>query len=163
MPIEIKKKIYASLLAAGLMVLILGQKHAGFMLYVIVLPLLIWIPYSAYVMVRKPDIRALQLARVSIWIVAIALVAGIHYIRHNTTRHSAEEIVSAIDKFSAMHGHCPANLDEVGISSEQLRKKLGMSGYSCDEGTPHLFYAATYIVYDTYHYDFKRGSWEYSD
>ena len=163
MPIEFKKKIYSSLLAAAFMVLILGQEHLGFMLYVVVLPLLIWIPYSAYVMVRKPDIRAQQFVRVFIWIVAIALVTGIHYIRHKTTRHSAEEIVSAIDSFSATHGHCPANLDEIGISSEQLREKLGMSGYSCDKGNPHLFYAATYIVFDTYHYDFKTGSWKYAD
>jgi hypothetical protein len=158
---ELKKKIYSSLLAAALMVLILGQRHAGFMLYVVVLPLLIWLPYSAFVIVKKPDVRASQLARVSIWIVAIALVAGIHYIRHKTTRHNADEIVAAINNFLTTHGRCPTTIDEIGIDQQQLKKKLGLSGYACEDGKPQLFYAVTYMAFDTYHYDFGSGVWKY--
>jgi hypothetical protein len=161
MPQIPKKKIFPTLLTAGLMVFILGQNHAGFMLYVVVVPLLIWIPYSVYLMFRRPDVRASQLARVTIWMVAIALVAGIHYIRHKTTRQNADEIVAAINNFSTTHGRCPETIDEIGINQQQLMEKLGLSGYACKDGNPRLFYAVTYVVFDTYDYDFGSGAWKY--
>lgn len=163
MTLEFRKKLVPTLLAAAIMALILGQSHAGFMLLFVAMALLAWIPYSAYVMFRKPDIRALQLARISIWLFAVVLVAGIHYLRHETTRRNANEIVASIKLFSAAHGRCPATLDEVGISPQQLKEKLGKSGYECRDGKPFIFYAATYIVFDTYSYNFAANQWEYHD
>jgi hypothetical protein len=161
MPVEYKKKIYFSLAAAALMVFLLGQNHAGFILYFVLFALLFWIPYSVYVIYRRPDARASQLARVAIWLVAVALVVGIHYIRHETTRHNADEIAASINKFMATHSRCPVTLDEVGITQQQRKDLLGISGYSCEVGKPFLFYAVTYAAFDVFQYDFQTKSWEY--
>jgi hypothetical protein len=158
---ESKHKIYISLMWASLMTLFLAMPHSGFMLYLAVIPLSIWTLYSIYLSVRKPELRANQLTRVSIWLVVVALVVGIHYFRHVTTRQSADEVVSAINRYSATHGTCPATLDEMGFSRQQLRDKLGMAGYGCEEGKPYFFYAVTYIPFDTFDYDFSKGAWKY--
>ncbi|MFY9261197.1 MAG: hypothetical protein WAO71_11895 [Gallionella sp.] len=158
---ESKHKIYITLMWASLMTLFLAMPHAGFMLYLAVIPLSIWTLYSIYLSVRKPELRANQLTRVSIWLLAVALVVGIHYFRHITTRQAADEVVAAIKSYTATHGQCPAELEDIGISPQQLRDKLGYSGYRCEAGEPHLFYAATYIVFDTYSYDFGKGLWKY--
>ena len=159
----LRKKLYSTIAAAALMALILGQRHAGFMLYLAIIPLAIWIPYSVVVMVRKPERRLLQLALVSCWVLAVLLVAGIHYFRHEATRRNADDIVAAIKEFKTKRGSYPLTLDEVGIGRTALKDKLGsFSGYNRDVvGTPALFYAATWIVFDTYEYDFRTDSWVY--
>ncbi|MDD2775947.1 MAG: hypothetical protein PHU06_08330 [Gallionella sp.] len=158
---ESKHKIYITLMWASLMTLSLAMPHVGFMLYLVVIPLSIWTLYSLYLSVRKPELRANQLTRVSIWLLAVALVVGIHYFRHITTRQSADEVVAAIKSYTATHGLCPVTLDDVGFSQEQLQDSLGMAGYGCDDGNPHFFYKVTYIVFDTYSYDFSKGVWKY--
>ena len=120
----LRKKLYSTMAAAALMALILGQRHAGFMLYIAIIPLAIWIPYSVFVMVRKPERRLLQLALVSSWVLAVLLVAGTHYFRHEATRRNAEEIVAAIKDFKTKRGSYPLTLDEVGIGRRRSRWDL---------------------------------------
>lgn len=155
------KKIAHTLFWATLMTVLLAMPHAGFMLYLVVIPLSLWTLYSIYLSVRKPELRANQLTRMSIWLLAVALVVGIHYIRHITTRQSADEVVAAIKSYTVTHGLCPVELEDIGIDPQQLQDKLGMAGYSCQDGKPHFFYKVTYIVFDTYSYDFNKGVWKY--
>ena len=160
-PINATRKILTALIGAALVVLVMAPRHAGFMLYIVVLAMVFWLPYSAYVIVRRPQYRRLQIALVAIWLVAVALVAGIHYVRHQTTRRDAQEIAIAIQSFIATRGRCPTSLEEIGISQRQLSDKLGISSYQCVDGKPSFFYSATYIVFDIYDYDFNTGSWVY--
>jgi branched-subunit amino acid transport protein AzlD len=157
---ETKKNYFVTLLWASLFVFILGQNYSGFMLIFVIIALLIWVPYSAYVVVRNPDGRRFYFIRLSIWIFAILLVAGIHYIRHINTRHNADEIVTAIISFSTTHGHCPKSLDEIGINRARLKDKLGMSSYICADEKPHLSYGATYVPFNMYSYDFESKDWK---
>jgi hypothetical protein len=154
-----KNEIHSSLLAAALLVFVLGQRGAGFMVFFVAFALLIWIPYSAYVMVKKPEIRASQLARLCIWVLVVPLLFGIHYIRQKITRRHADEIVAAIDGYSRTHGHYPATLEEIGISRKRLKDRLGFSAYFFNAGKPDFFYHGTFTPYAMCRYDFNAGAW----
>lgn len=155
-----KNKIYSSLLAAALLVLLFGQRGMGFMVLFVVLALLIWIPYSAYVVMTKPAIRTSQLARVCIWMLVVPLVYGIHYIRDEITRHNADEMVAAINSFSRTHGHYPPTIEEIGINRQRLKDKLGIpSGYFFHDGNPSFFYPGTFTPFALCDYDFQTSRW----
>ena len=64
---EAKRKIYSALILSVLMVLTLGQAHAGFLAILIVLPLALWLAWSAFVIVRRPYARLAQFVSVLVW------------------------------------------------------------------------------------------------
>ncbi|MDD4963687.1 MAG: hypothetical protein PHI11_07200 [Gallionella sp.] len=156
-----KRKIYSSLLLAAVTVLLVAQSGAGFVLLLLFWPLFIWASYSAYIILFVPEGRTNQLIRVMIWVVAVALMVGIHHLRYVTTRQNADAIVATIHRYAVTHGKYPATLDEVGINRQQLRDKLGWSGYYCETGTPRFFYKGTYLPFESYHYDFSQNVWKH--
>ena len=129
------------------------------MVFFVMLALLVWIPYSAYVMVKKPGIRASQLARLCIWVLVVPLLFGVHYLRQKIARRNADEIVAMIDGYSKAHGHYPPTLEETGISRKQLKDKLGFAAYFFDQGKPSFFYHGTFTPYAVCRYDFRAGEW----
>ncbi|MGA8049635.1 MAG: hypothetical protein WCA09_05600 [Burkholderiales bacterium] len=159
MPKEPKKKIRSSLLAAAIVVFIVGMPGSGFMVFLVALPLLVWIPCSVYVMITKPEMRTNQLIRVGIWVLVVPLLYGIHYFRQVTTRRNADEIVAEVNGFSRMHGRYPLTLDEIGISRKKLKEKLGFSGYLIYTGKPRLWYHTTMTPFGMCDYHFETGSW----
>ena len=159
--VDHKKQFYKTLVSGVLMALILAQPHVGFMIYIFALPLLIWFIYSTYVSLTKPDRRKWQLIRMSVWIISVLVILGIHYSRRESTRHYADYIVAAINKFELEQGTYPDNIEMIGVSRQQLKEKLGLSGYSYVKGKPDLFYADTFIVFQTHHYDFLKDTWVY--
>lgn len=158
---EHRRKVLSSLIAAALVVFIFCQEHAGIGLVLFIPILIIWLPYSIFVSVAKPQRRGLQFTQMAIWIGAVAIIAAVQYVRHEVTRRNANEIAAAINRYSAQHGHCPATIEDIGITRDQLREKLGLSYYQCKGGKQTLFYAVTYTVFDTYDYDFSKGTWNY--
>ena len=138
------------------------QAHAGFFLYFFIPVWLFWLPYSAYVIARKPEARKLQTIRVGLWLSAALLIACVHVFRHNSARHTADEVVSKVQSYSATHGHYPPSLTEIGLSKEELRTKLRMGFYHRDEaGKPFFIYAATFEPFSTFSYDFGKQLWVY--
>ncbi len=159
---QAKKKIYSSMIIAVILVLTLGQPHAGFLILALMMPFAVWLTYSAYVIVKRPYARAGQLICIFVWLVAISLVSGIHYVWHDAARRDANEIVLAIREFSAAYGRCPQSLDVLGLKREQLVERLGDNfGYTCVDRKPKFFYVATFTIFDTFDYDFERGIWKY--
>ena len=156
---EPMKKINSSLLAAAIVVFMVGLPGSGFMVFLIALPLLVWIPYSVYVIITKPEMRTNQLIRVGIWVLVVPLLYGIHYFRQVTTRRNADEIVAEVNSFSRIHGRYPATLDEIGISRQNLKGKLGYSSYFLNAGKPILFYHTTMTPLGVCSYYFETGSW----
>ena len=156
-----KKQFYMTLVSSILLSFLLAQPHAGFMIYIFAFPLLIWFTYSIYVAIAKPDLRKWQLIRMSVWIVSVLVILGIHYNRRETARHYADNVVAAIKEYKSEHGNYPDNIEMIGISRQQLKNKLGLSGYSFEKNTPSLFYADTFIVYQTHDYDFQKNIWVY--
>jgi hypothetical protein len=156
-----KKQLYKTLASGVLLTFFLAQPHAGFMIYIFVLPLLIWFIYSLYVALTKPDRRKWHLIRMSVWIASVLVILVVHYDRKQTIRHYADDIVAAINKYKLEHGTYPDNIEMIGVSRQQLKEQLGLSGYSYEKGKPGLFYADTFIVFQTHHYDFQKNTWVY--
>ncbi|MCF8197356.1 MAG: hypothetical protein K9J42_01220 [Sulfuritalea sp.] len=157
-----KKKIYSAMIMAIILVLTLGQRHAGFLAFALILPFVVWLTYSAYVIVKKPYARTTQLICIFVWVVAVEFIGGAHYIWHATARRDANYVVIAIATFSKVAGNCPRTLDWLGLKREQLEDKLGENyRYTCVGGKPTFSYVATYTVFDTYAYDFEKGVWVY--
>ncbi|MCF8151884.1 MAG: hypothetical protein K9K30_14985 [Burkholderiaceae bacterium] len=156
------RKIYSSTVIAIILVLTLGQPHAGFLILALVLPFAVWLTYSAYVIVKRPYARLTQFICIFVWVVAIEFIGGAHYIWHATARRDANEVVIAITTFMKVAGNCPRTLDWVGLKADKLEAKLGANyRYSCSGGKPHFSYVATFTVFDTYSYDFEQGVWKY--
>ena len=159
---EAKRKIYSATIMAVIAVLTVGQRHAGFLLVLGGLPLAAWLSWSAWVIVRRPYARLGQLICVAVWLGALALLAGIHFVWHQTTRRDANEIVKAIDAYSASYGRCPQHLDNLGFKRAVLAEKLGENyAYACNGGRAKLAYVATFTIFDTYAYDFDKDAWIY--
>jgi hypothetical protein len=155
-----RNKILATLLAAGLSVLLLAQKFLGFGVIIVVVALLIWIPYSAYVVITKPDIRTSQLVRVLVWMLVVPAVFGIHHLRQERMRRDADKLVARINEYLRTHGHYPATVDEIGISRQQVRDMFGsMSGYYLANGRPALIYTLSFAPFAACDYDFKAAKW----
>ncbi|HEY8023131.1 MAG TPA: hypothetical protein VIF60_01105 [Burkholderiaceae bacterium] len=154
-----KKKVRNTLITAALFVLLLAPPHAGFMIIFFGLPLAIWIPVTLTKAFSRPESKAIQFTRVAIWVVAVCLVGVIHYARHVIVRNDANQIVAGIKAYRTKNGHYPETLSEIGISNEELKNRLGLSYYNSEK--PNLSYAATFIVFDTYDFDFMKDAWEF--
>ena len=124
-----------------------------------VLPLLIWIPNCVYVAIRNANERRWRLFSMAVWIASMLVIAGIHYDLATATRHDADEIVAAIKKYKSEYGTYPPSVEMIGMSQQQIRKRLGFGGYFFEKGQPDLFYANTFIIFHTYHYDFLKDVW----
>jgi hypothetical protein len=156
-----KKQFYMTLLWSILLAFFLSRPHAGFMIYIFALPLLIWLIYSSYVAITKPEQRKWRLLRMAVWIASVLVILGIHHDRRVTARHYADGIVAALNEYENEHGVYPDSLDMIGVSRQQLKEHLGLSGYFYDKGKPSLFYADTFVVFQTHHYDFQKNAWIY--
>ena len=154
------REIRVTLLEAAVVVFVLAQRGVGFMVIFMVLGLLVWIPYSFFVIARKPEQRRWRLACIGIWVLAVPLVYGVHSYRHETTRRNADEMVAAIEAFHRASGRYPATLDEIGIDREQVKDRLGsMAGYFVQNGKPHLGYPDTFTPFGYCRYGFDKHAW----
>ena len=151
----------ASLVGAGLLALVLSQRHAGIFLNAFVIVWVFWLPYSAYVLLRKPAARRRQLWRLAIWFGAAGWIALVHTYHHHAARHYADEVIAKIEAHRASAQRYPASLDEVGISDEAFHERLSFPHYSVGTGSPSLFYGSTYEPFSTYSYDFQRHTWQF--
>ena len=158
----IPRKVYATLITSVLVTLFLIQPHAGFMLYLVALPLLVWFLYNLQFVFTPSEARKWLLLRMAVWLMSIILVVVVHYHYHQAARQVANDIVTQIEKYRSKTGEYPRTLDEIGVTKEKLRTQLGLSRYSYKEGkTLYFFYAVTFIPFDTYQYDFVSKQWRY--
>ncbi|GHT96836.1 hypothetical protein AGMMS49545_22960 [Betaproteobacteria bacterium] len=124
------------------------------------IPFLLWVIVSIVHAVVIPDMRKFLLARVLIWIVAIAVVFGIFEIKHKIMRGYADEVVEKVKVYYAAHGHYPKTLAEIGIEQQKFKETLGRrSGYLCMGDAPRIFYTAPIDGFDTWFYDFAGNEW----
>ncbi len=156
------RKLAATLLAAGVVTWAMAQPGFGFTAWLLALVLMFAIPHRIIQAVRVPATRPLQVARIGIWLAALALVTTVHYERSEASRRAADEVLAKITAFSARHGRCAANLREVGLTQKELSEKIGTwSYYVCEHGRRHFFYRATFLYFAIYRYDFAARSWQY--
>ncbi len=121
----------------------------------------IWIPYSLFLMVWKPARRNTQIAKIILWGVSVSVVVAVHTHRAQEIRARADKALALILKYKADTGVFPASLEDAGWSDAPGRSGLAKIFYGNKDGSPMLFYAATFIVFDTYSFDFDAGTWRY--
>jgi hypothetical protein len=154
-------KIIGTLIGCTLMLLVTLPSHGGFMFLFFLLFLVPSSLYSVIVMYRNKEERKLRTTKLSIGLIASLITVSFNYYRYINTRAKANNIVVAIEKYRSELGYYPKDLEAIGLSKIKLRNQLGMFGYFYNNGQPNFFYAVTYIIFDTYSYNFELKEWQY--
>jgi hypothetical protein len=132
------------------------MKMAAVGLVYVAIFLIFWLPYSLYMIVRKPERRKVQSIKIGIWFLMIAIVLTIHQVRKVDTRNYAGSVVLKIEQFHQNQGRYPDSLDQIGISQAELKDKLSLPHYS---NKPQFYYADTVTIFHLWTYDFGRHEW----
>ncbi|WP_063669987.1 hypothetical protein [Dyella thiooxydans] len=148
---------------ASLAAALLSVPHAGFMAYMVVLGLLIWLPAAALRFIRRPEARAHVAAEFGVWVAALLVVAAVQGWRHAVARSHADAIVAEIEQFHAVHHRYPDDLTEIGLSHDGLVASLDFAGYEEEGQVPHFFYGVTYMPFAVWSFDFRTRTWELRD
>ena len=154
-----RRRIRRTLIAACSVALLLSVRHMGFIAKFVAVPLSLWLAYSGYVIAMRPERRSDQMFRVVAWIAAMTAIATSHVYLHVSTRSRADALVAAIRHHLSTTGDCPTDLTRSGLDPGTLRARLGMSYFSFRGGKVFFAYAATFIVFEMYVYDFEQGVW----
>lgn len=152
-----------TILAAGICTLVIAQRHAGFMLIFVVLPLVIWLPFVLHEIVVRPQVRTIQSIRIGIWIIALAVIAGNHFRMHTIARRAASAIVATVDSYRQSHGNYPAKIEDIGVTRQTSNEYLGKIIYFNDEKRTVLEYSSTFIPFAMDRYDFRKQIWTQTD
>jgi hypothetical protein len=160
--VEKARKIYPTVIAAASFVLFCAQPMLGFVAILLAIPVAIWMIFQLVYAIGHPGSGKNRALRVGVWLLAYALVFGIHAIQENAIRQRADAIVAKIETYQARHKTCPPTLEAIGESRESLSAALGRrSLYACVENAPYLVYTAPASGFDMYLYDFERKTWDY--
>lgn len=84
---------------------------------------------------------------------------SVHAYMFHATQKYATKVSVAMESYIVTHGTCPLELEEVGIQKADFRAALGSSGYFCEAGKATLFYASTFVPFETENYDFNDHRW----
>jgi len=150
-----------TLIASLLVALLLTQRHCGFMLAFVLLFLIPWFAYSCYRCMRFPVERKLRVQKAFVWCVAVAVIVSVHLVMYQSAKSYALGVSEKIETHISSHGQCPTELEDVGISKSAFKEHLGLGGYFCKDQQPFLFYASTYVPFETESYDFAKHEWEH--
>ncbi len=115
-----------------------------------------WLPYSLVVIIRNPDRRKIQLLKVGIWILMVVTVLLVHLVRHRYARDYADSVAQRIEQFRNTQGRYPDRLEEIGMSTAELKARLVTPHYS---NRPKFYYANTMVAFRMWSYDFETREW----
>lgn len=130
------------------------------MIYLIAVPCLFYAVFRCLFNWRSPEVRGKYVFFIGIILLSSAIVASVHTWRHHQARGYADNIVAELEKHRLQHGKLPVSLNEVpALASDG--KRPHMLYYQNKNGDPFLLYAATFVPFETWHYDFKEKLWVY--
>ena len=146
------------LITLGLLALLCSQRHAGFMIWLFVAPIILY--HAAQTMrFRKNPVRLSQhLFSFGASLLVALEIASVHTYLHVTSRTQADQVVNTVLSYKATHGHYPNELTAIEDTKTMPPREL-MLGYSSKE-KPQLFYAETFVPFAVWVYDFKSLKWE---
>ena len=150
--------IFVSLLVT----LLLVQRHCGFMLIFVLFALIPSFAYSCYRCIRFPVERKLRIQKAIVWGVAVAAIVSAHAVMYQSAMSYAQSVAEKVEAYISSHGSCPTGLEDVGISKSTFKEHLGLGGYVCENQKPILFYASTYLPFETESYDFAHREWRHN-
>jgi hypothetical protein len=154
------RKYRWTVLAAGVVLLFTVSIHAGFLIYFVVPVLVIWIMYNL-IRARKEKERLKPLGiKLLAWLAVITIVLANHWYLAYASRKDADLVVAKVLEYRIQHGVYPKDMMEAGINDPRFGHEW-MLHYEAENGQPELFYAATFVPFDTYGYDFQTLQWRY--
>lgn len=153
---KFKHPLLRTVIAALVLGILFSMKMMAVGLVYVGIFLIFWLPYSVYVIVKKPERRKIQSYKVGIWFLMIATVLATHQVRKVYTREYANSVVLKIEQFQLKQGRYPSSLEEIGINQAELKDKLSLPHYS---HKPQFYYADTVMIFHMWTYDFGRREW----
>jgi hypothetical protein len=151
-----KHPVRDSAIAASLLGALFALHGMATGLVFVAIVMMFWLPYSLFVIVRNPARRKVQSQKVGIWMLMVAVVLAIHLYRHHDARGYADSIVQRIDQFRNMQGRYPDNMEEIGMSTAELKVRLITPYYT---NRPKFYYANTMAGFHMWSYDFEKREW----
>lgn len=151
-----------TLVVSLIVVLLLTQRHSGFMLAFVLLFLVPWFAYSGYRCLRFPIERKLRIQKTIVWFVAVVVIVSVHLVMYRSAKSYALGVSEKIETYISSHGQCPTKLEDVSISNSTFKEHFGLGGYACKDQRPFLFYASTYVPFETENYDFTKHEWRHA-
>jgi hypothetical protein len=138
-----------------------SQQFLGFMMILVTPPALlvglVWLGLGW----RVAEKRAHYLFSISVVLLATAVVGGVHVYRHLSARAEADQLARRVLDFKEKKGRFPSNVTELGEPA-LTSKSIYMLHYGFDDGKPALFYFATFVIFETWQYDFASQTWSYN-
>lgn len=153
--------IVGAVVGAAAFTFFAASPGGGFMVYLIAPFLLIWLLYTVYIFWRRPERRRTHGIATGIWLLAIAVIAGLHTWYYQQARKSADALVAAVAQFKQQHGVWPASEAALGIDDKRPRSHMQSASYFLKDGSPKVMYASTFQMFATYSYNFETQQWDY--
>jgi len=153
-----KRKITNTVIFCVITLIITMQKHAGFILGMLLIFLIPVLLQNFYFIYSKKSERKYRSIQAFLWIATCLVVIGHHVYLHKTTRTFAAEVSSAVVMHQQQHAFYPNTLEQLGFDRTELRKRSLMYSYE-KNAKPILIYRATWIPFEAYHFDFDTYMW----
>jgi len=134
-------------------------KHGGFMLGFVVVILFPSLLKSLYYIFIKNKDRKQRIVQTTLWAITCSITIIHHIYLYKTTQTYAEEVSNSIVMYYQKNGDYPTSYDVIGLDKAAMRE-YGLY-YSYKDKVPFLIYRATWIVFDTYAFNFNTKKWGY--
>ena len=142
----------------ALSALILGQKHAGFILYLLVPVMLVYMAVSAWCIRKQPQRLPELPLKMLLCLTTIICIALVHMRYHQQARLEANRIAEQIQAYQLQHKAYPADLQ----AAQAVSTSVSHTHYSLNQNQqPSLFYPATFWPFEIYAYDFQTQQWQH--
>ncbi len=152
----IKKTVAFCLLVA----LFTFPKHCGFMLELVLVFLVPILLVRIFRICTRSEQRKQRIIQVILWVVTCLSVIIHHIYLYQTTQNFANRFSDAVIAYHNQHGVYPKSADELNFDKKTI-KKYSIHYLYKDDKPPFLAYHATWIIFDSYHFDFKTKEWSY--
>jgi len=137
-----------------------SAEHAGFVIYLLAAPSLLYAFIKCLFNLHSAEVRNKYAFLIAVILLSSAIVASVHTWRHHQARDYADTVVAALEKHQQQHGKLPISLDEIPALAGDGRRPH-MLAYLNGKDGPYLIYAATFVPFEAWHYDFKEKLWIY--
>ncbi len=155
-----KKAIKKTFAYCVLIALFTFPKYSGFMLGLVLIFLVPVLLVRIFRICTRSEHRKQRIIQVILWVVTCLSVVIHHIYLYQTTKNFANRFSHAVIAYHNKHGVYPKSADELNFDKQTVRKYSIHYLYK-DNEQPFLVYHATWIVFDSYHFDFKTKEWEY--
>lgn len=140
--------------------LVCSQRHAGFLMLIVAVPVVIYQVLVLLISWRDTAKRAKRVFAIVIVLAATLLMLMVHLVHHNRSRAEANAMVVKIEQFHAVNGRYPGALSEIGVKDNEAKLKMNLH-YFNKSGDIALIYYATFVPFEQWSYDFRLREWEY--